>query len=74
MPRPLGAPTVQGGSLGGELQLIAAILAQARKDVHSPRAEVRQEAEAFWRDAESVAWWAELLDMDVTVLQRAGQG
>jgi hypothetical protein len=55
----------------GEIHLARAILAQAYKDLHSPWAVVRAEADRFWSDPHSVRLWADVVDVDVEVLAQA---
>jgi hypothetical protein len=57
----------------GELALVCAVLLQARKDLTSPRRDVRSEAETFW-GSDAVGFWADLLDLNVDALLQAVQG
>jgi hypothetical protein len=62
-----------GGDATGETLLALAVVRQAKKDLTSPRKAVRADAAPFWGDGQAVAFWSDLLDCDVTHLQRAVQ-
>ena len=54
----------------GEVLLAVAILTQARKDLRSAVAPVRADAEAFFQDQGALIFWADLVGVDATQLQR----
>ena len=74
MPRPRPSHAHIEAEVRPEVLLAAAILAQAKKDLQSPRDDVRTEAKAFWGNAQAVQFWSDLLDVDRAQLQRVGQG
>ena len=54
-----------------EVLLGAAILTQAKKDLHARDASVRAEARQFWGNPAALQFWSDLLDVDSAQLQRA---
>jgi hypothetical protein len=51
--------------------LALAILRQALVDARSRREDIRAEAARFWQDAQAVAFWADLFDIDTDRLRDA---
>jgi len=72
MPRPRRASHAHiEAEVRPEVLLAAAILMQAKKDLHARNASVRAEARTFWGNAAAVQFWSELLDVAPEHLQRA---
>jgi len=61
MPRtPSPADRAGDAQLSPEMTLIAAIVAQAWKDLRSPEPEVREEAQRWWHNAAALAFWEDV--------------
>ena len=52
-----------------ELVLVVAVLHQALKDMHSPRPDIRTEARDFFHDRAAVAFWADLVNVELDALR-----
>jgi|RhiMethySRZTD1v2_1073278.scaffolds.fasta_scaffold706835_2 uncharacterized membrane protein len=59
-----------GLALPPEMRLLAAVVRQALIDAQKSRGQIREEAQRFWADTETVDFWATLLDLDGTLQQR----
>ena len=62
-------------ALSPEMTLIAAIVAQAWRDLRSPEPYVRSEAEAWWGNPASLQYWSDLCGIDLhTAATHHGRG
>ena len=64
-------PQRRGGETSAEALLARAVVLTALRDLRSPRAPIRAEAEAWVQDLGALALWADALDLAPEVLQQA---